>query len=149
MDWSDVASLIGAMTGLAALALTLLDRRERSQGKAAAQAEHVWIMPAGPSGTLELDNSVRRVAGATYAPRVINDSHLPLRDLEVTVTATTTPEVEGSVRSPRPEPHETVMPQIQVRGKPREGEYCHAAVRFTDAANRRWERNSDGELRGL
>jgi hypothetical protein len=41
------------------------------------------------------------------------------------------------------------MPQIQVRGKPREGEYCHAVVRFTDAAKRRWERNSDGELRRL
>jgi hypothetical protein len=91
MDWSNIASLIGATTGLVALALTLLDHRERHQRKAAAQAERVWIAPAGPSGVLEFVNSVRRVAGATYAPRVINGSDLPLRELEITVTGTTTP----------------------------------------------------------
>jgi hypothetical protein len=149
MDWSDVGSLIGATTGMAALAITLLDHRERRQGKAAAQAERVWIAPAGPSGTLEFEDSVRRVAGATLAPRVINGSDLPLRELEIEVTGTATPEVKGGVRSPRLEPHETAAPQIPVRGKPREGEYCHAVVRFTDAAKRRWERNSDGELRRL
>jgi hypothetical protein len=115
MSWSDVGSLIGVTTGLVALALTLLDRRERHQVKAAAQAERVWIAPAGPSGTLVLEDSVRRVTGATFAPLVINSSELPLRELEIIVTGTTTPEVEGGVRSPRLEPHETVMPQIQVR----------------------------------
>jgi hypothetical protein len=100
MGWSDVGSLIGVMTGVAALALTLLDRRERRQAKAAAQAERVWIAPAGPSGTLEFEGSVRRVAGATFAPRVINESDLPLRELEIEVTGTAAPEVNGGVRSP-------------------------------------------------